>query len=193
MINDSLRSTRILEAPLLILLLVPVLVSCYSAARVYDEFPTKSAPIETVVLVHEAQISNDIQGARDFIHIQENIRCLSWIHDAVERIVGRKGYEVSDRSLWSIGYLEKPGTPVLVYTDGEEEWPGFFADEPNLTAGAKTVMNWLPDVAFNRILGFSVSDGLDSAVLGINLAIAIAAIALVYLIVIWQIRRSDRL
>ena len=70
--------------------------------------------------------------------------------------------------------------------------PGFFADEPNLTPAAKSVMNWLPAVAFNRILGFSVSDGSNASVLGINLAIAIAAIALVYMIVVWQIRRSDR-
>ena len=69
--------------------------------------------------------------------------------------------------------------------------PGFFADEPNLTPAAKFVMNWLPAVAFNRILGFSVSDGSNASVLGINLAIAIAAIALVYMIVVWQIRRSD--
>ena len=70
--------------------------------------------------------------------------------------------------------------------------PGFFADEPNLTAGAKAVMNWLPSVAFNRIIGFSVSDGAAGSIVGVNLAIGIAAIALVYALVIWQIKRSDR-
>jgi hypothetical protein len=70
--------------------------------------------------------------------------------------------------------------------------PGFFAAEPNLTPAAKSVMNWLPAVAFNRILGYSVSDGSDSSVLGINLAIAVGAIVLVFFIVIWQLRRSDR-
>jgi len=70
--------------------------------------------------------------------------------------------------------------------------PGFFADEPNLAAGAKAVMDWLPGVALNRIMGFSVSDGAVGSVLGANLAIAIAAILVVYALVIWQIRRSDR-
>ena len=70
--------------------------------------------------------------------------------------------------------------------------PGFFADEPNLTPAAKSVMDWLPGVAFNRIMGFSVSDGADGSMIGINLAIAITSIMIVYALVIWQIRRSDR-
>lgn len=70
--------------------------------------------------------------------------------------------------------------------------PGFFADEPNLTPAAKSVMDWLPGVAFNRIMGFSVSDGVDGSMIGINLAIAITSIVIVYTLVIWQIRRSDR-
>ncbi len=70
--------------------------------------------------------------------------------------------------------------------------PGFFADEPNLTSGAKAVLNWLPGVALNRITGFSVSDGAVGSALGVNLAISIAAILVVYALVIWQIRRSDR-
>jgi ABC-2 type transport system permease protein len=70
--------------------------------------------------------------------------------------------------------------------------PGFFADEPNLTPAARAVMNWLPGVAINRILGFSVSDGAAGSVLGVNLVIALAAILVVYALVIWQIRRSDR-
>jgi len=70
--------------------------------------------------------------------------------------------------------------------------PGFFADEPNLASGAKAVLDWLPGVALNRITGFSVSDGAVGSALGVNLAISIAAILVVYALVIWQIRRSDR-
>jgi len=70
--------------------------------------------------------------------------------------------------------------------------PGFFADEPNLTPAAKSVMNWLPSVAFNRILGFSVSDGAARSVVGVNLAIAVLSIGVIYALVIWQVRRSDR-
>jgi ABC-type Na+ efflux pump permease subunit len=70
--------------------------------------------------------------------------------------------------------------------------PGMFADEPNLTPAVKSVMNWLPSVAFNRILGFSVSDGAARSILLVNLVIAIAAILVVYALVVWQIRRADR-
>jgi hypothetical protein len=74
-------------------------------------------------------ILKDIQGDRHFIHEQENIRSLKCIHEAVKNIVISKGYGVSDRSMWSIGLSEKPGTPLLVFTGNEGEWPGFFDDE----------------------------------------------------------------
>jgi len=70
--------------------------------------------------------------------------------------------------------------------------PGFFADEPNLTPIAKSIFSWLPSVAINRIMGFSVSDGAVGSIIGINLAIAILSILVIYALVIWQIRRSDR-
>jgi len=70
--------------------------------------------------------------------------------------------------------------------------PGFFVDEPNLTPAAKSVIAWLPSTALNRILGFSVSDGVDRSMLAFNLAIAAISILVVYALVIWQIRRSDR-
>jgi len=129
MVNDSLRFTRLLIELLLCLLFSVILMSCYSAAKIYDEFSAKSSEIETVVLVHEAQIFNDIQGKRHFIHIQDNVRSLEWIHSSVKQIVKRKGYSVSDQSLWSIGLSEKPNTPLLVFTESEDEWPSFFADE----------------------------------------------------------------
>jgi hypothetical protein len=129
MVNDSLRFTWRHTELLLCLLFSIALVSCYSAAKIYDEFSAKSSKIETVVLVHEAQIFNDIQGKRHFIHIQDNVRSLEWIHSSVKQIVERKGYSVSDQSMWSIGLSEKPNTPLLVFTESEEEWPDFFADE----------------------------------------------------------------
>jgi len=70
--------------------------------------------------------------------------------------------------------------------------PGFFVDEPNLTPAAKSVIAWLPSTALNRILGFSVSNGVDRSMLAFNLAIAAISILVVYALVIWQIRRSDR-
>jgi ABC-2 type transport system permease protein len=70
--------------------------------------------------------------------------------------------------------------------------PAFFADEPNLNAGLKSVLSWLPSTAFSRVLGFSVSNGAPIGMVTLNLAIALVSIILVYALVIWQVRRSDR-
>lgn len=70
--------------------------------------------------------------------------------------------------------------------------PAFFADEPNLTAGLKSVLSWLPSTALAKVLSFSVSNGPSAGQLVFNLFLALVSIALVYALVIWQIRRSDR-
>lgn len=106
-----------------------ILASCFSAARTFEGFQEKSSGVESIVFLHEAMILKDIQGKRHFIHEQENIRSLKCIHEAVKNIAISKGYGVSDWSIWSIGLSEKPGTPLLVFTGSEDEWPGFFDDE----------------------------------------------------------------
>ena len=70
--------------------------------------------------------------------------------------------------------------------------PAFFADEPNLAAGLKSVLSWLPSTALAKVLSFSVSNGPPPDQLAFNLVIALVSIALVYWLVIWQVRRSDR-
>jgi hypothetical protein len=70
--------------------------------------------------------------------------------------------------------------------------PAFFADEPNLTPAVKSVIAWLPSTALSRILSFSVSDGVLLSSVVTNLAIVLISIAVVYGLVILQIRRSDR-
>jgi ABC-2 type transport system permease protein len=70
--------------------------------------------------------------------------------------------------------------------------PAFFADEPNLTAGLKSILAWLPSTAFARILVFSVSNGAPIGSVIFNLSIALASVVLVYALVIWQVRRADR-
>ena len=70
--------------------------------------------------------------------------------------------------------------------------PAFFADEPNLSAGLKSILAWLPSTAFARVFGFSVSSGAPINSVILNLSIALASLALVYAILIWQLRRADR-
>ena len=70
--------------------------------------------------------------------------------------------------------------------------PAFFADEPNLAAGLKSILSWMPSTAIARVLVFSVSNGPPISSVIFNLSIALASIVLVYAIVIWQVRRTDR-
>ena len=106
-----------------------ILASCYSAAKTFEGFQDSSSDIESVVLLHEAVIQRDVQGKRHFIHEHENIRSLESINNAVKKLVIEKGYDVSNRSIWSIGLTEKPDTPVLVFDGNEGDWPSFFSDE----------------------------------------------------------------
>ncbi|MBE9475461.1 MAG: ABC transporter permease [Chloroflexi bacterium] len=89
----------------------------------------------------------------------------------------RSGLQIS---LWML-----PVALVLVV-------PAFFADEPNLNAGLKSVLSWLPSTALVKVLYFSVSNGPPPGQLVFNLVIALVSIALVYALVIWLVRRSDR-
>jgi len=70
--------------------------------------------------------------------------------------------------------------------------PAFFADEPNLAVGLKSILAWLPSTAFAKVFGFSVSSGAPINSVILNLSIALASLALVYAILIWQLRRADR-
>jgi len=70
--------------------------------------------------------------------------------------------------------------------------PALFYMEPNLKAGIRAVFTWLPSSALASLFRFSCSTGLTPAQLWPNLAITVASIALVFGLVIWKVRRSDR-
>ena len=89
------------------------------------------------------------------------------------------------RSQQQLALLAQPVVFVLLL-------PAFFAQEPNLAAGLKAVISWLPTVALTNVFGLSLSSGAPLAQLLLNLAIALGSTALVYAVVIWQVRRSDR-
>ncbi|UCF62361.1 MAG: ABC transporter permease [Anaerolineaceae bacterium] len=70
--------------------------------------------------------------------------------------------------------------------------PAFFALQPNLTANLKTILGWLPTTALVKIVKLSLSSEVPLDQLLNNLAIALGSTAVVYAVVIWKARRSDR-
>jgi ABC-2 type transport system permease protein len=70
--------------------------------------------------------------------------------------------------------------------------PAFFADEPNLAPGLKSILKWLPSTALARVLGYSVSNQTYPASLWLNLGIVLVSILVVYGLVTWRIRQSDK-
>lgn len=70
--------------------------------------------------------------------------------------------------------------------------PPFFYMESNLKAGIRMVLTWFPSSALASLFRFSCSTGVTPAQFLPNLAIAIVSIGIVFGLVIWKVRRSDR-
>jgi ABC-2 type transport system permease protein len=70
--------------------------------------------------------------------------------------------------------------------------PAFFSQEPNLAAGLKAVIGWLPTSAVVEILQFAMSSSTPMNLFIKDLAIVLVSTALVFAIVVWKLRRSDR-
>ncbi len=70
--------------------------------------------------------------------------------------------------------------------------PAFFASEPNLAGNLKAIFSWLPTTALVEMTQFSFSTHAPLSQLLTNLAIALGSTAVVYALVVWKVRRSDR-
>jgi len=70
--------------------------------------------------------------------------------------------------------------------------PSLFYMEPNLKAGIRAVLTWFPSSALATLFRYSCSTGIDPVQLWPNLAVAVGSIAVVFGLVIWKVRRSDR-
>jgi ABC-2 type transport system permease protein len=70
--------------------------------------------------------------------------------------------------------------------------PAFFSQEPNLAAGLKAVIGWLPTSAVVDILQFAMSSSTPMNLFGKDLGIVLVSTALVFAIIVWKLRRSDR-
>jgi ABC-2 type transport system permease protein len=70
--------------------------------------------------------------------------------------------------------------------------PPLFYTAPNLKAGIRSVFTWVPTSALASLLRFSCSTGYTIEQLLPNLAVVILSIGIVFGLVIWKVRRSDR-
>ena len=70
--------------------------------------------------------------------------------------------------------------------------PAFFAHDPNLAAGVKTVISWLPATALSHLIGLGMSSPAPLNQLGRDLAVSLSSTFLVYALVVWKMRRADR-
>lgn len=70
--------------------------------------------------------------------------------------------------------------------------PAFFSQEPNLAAGLKAIIRWLPTSAFVEMLQFAMSSSTPTNQFILDLAITLVSTTLVFAVVVWKLRRSDR-
>jgi ABC-type Na+ efflux pump permease subunit len=70
--------------------------------------------------------------------------------------------------------------------------PAFFSQEPNLAPGLKAAFSWLPTSALVRIFQFSLSSSAPLDQLLTDVAVALASTVLIFAVVVWKVRRSDR-
>ena len=70
--------------------------------------------------------------------------------------------------------------------------PPLFFMEPAVKAGIRAILRWFPSAALASLFRFSCSTGVSAAQVWPNLAVAVASIAAVFGLVIWNVRRSDR-
>jgi ABC-type Na+ efflux pump permease subunit len=70
--------------------------------------------------------------------------------------------------------------------------PSVFAGFSNLAPGLKAIFSWLPTTALVNIIQYSFSSSAPLGQLVTNLAIVVVSTALVFAVVAWQVRRTDR-
>jgi ABC-2 type transport system permease protein len=70
--------------------------------------------------------------------------------------------------------------------------PAFFSQTPNLAGWLKAVVRWLPTTALAEVFQFAMSSNSPMDLLIRNMAVTFTGTALIFAIVVWKIRRSDR-
>jgi hypothetical protein len=62
----------------------------------------------------------------------------------------------------------------------------------SMPAWAQTALSWMPSVALSKIFQYAFYKSLPMAEFWNNLWIVITVCAVMYIVVIWKVRRSDR-
>jgi ABC-2 type transport system permease protein len=70
--------------------------------------------------------------------------------------------------------------------------PALFYMESNLKAGIRAVLTWSPSAALSSLIRFSCSTGVTPAMVWPNLAIALVSIGIVFGLLVWKVRQTDR-
>lgn len=70
--------------------------------------------------------------------------------------------------------------------------PPLFQTAPNLKAGIRLILSWVPTSALASLFRFACSTGYTLEQILLDLAIAVMSIGVVFGLVIWKVRRSDR-
>jgi len=70
--------------------------------------------------------------------------------------------------------------------------PAFFAQESFIPEMVRKFFNLVPTAALGKLIQYSFSDSVPAGVLVGNLALAVAGILLLYGVIVWRLRRSDR-
>jgi ABC-2 type transport system permease protein len=93
------------------------------------------------------------------------------------------GSLVNDRIKLSLYNL--PVTILLIV-------PAFFAQESNTVSGFRAYLEILPTAALSRLMNASLSAGITGGDLLKDLAISLGFTVLIFAVVVWLVRRSDR-
>jgi len=70
--------------------------------------------------------------------------------------------------------------------------PAFFSQEPNLAPGLTAAFSWLPTSALVQLFQFALSSHVPVDRFLVDLAIILVSTALLYMAVVWKVRRSDQ-
>jgi ABC-2 type transport system permease protein len=70
--------------------------------------------------------------------------------------------------------------------------PAFFSQEPNLAPSLKAIFSWVPTSALVQVFQFAMSSHAPVDRLVIDLAIFLVSTALIFAVVVWKVRRSDK-
>lgn len=114
------------------------LTGCASnAPRIFDEYAETSKHIETIYLINDVLVQNDVKGAHDRVDVNENRDLLGLIAGEVRKTLTGKGYRVEAGSVDTVGAIAGRDTQFAVYRGETDACPGWNSEE-------HTELQWSP-------------------------------------------------